>query len=148
MTLDPTDELEIRALLARYADAVCRRDEVAWAATWAADGVWDLGGGRVTHGRHAAVELWRTSIGKYPWVAQVPASGFVELVEGVPHGTWYVLELNRRADGTGVMHLGHYRDTYVRTDDGWRFASRRFHMIYRGAIDPGTVVPLPPEVSS
>ena len=40
------------------------------------------------------------------------------------------------------MHLGHYRDTYVRIDGGWRFATRRFHSIYRGAMDPGTVKPL------
>jgi ketosteroid isomerase-like protein len=39
------DELAIRALVARYADAVCRRDPDAWAATWAEDCKWDLGGG-------------------------------------------------------------------------------------------------------
>ena len=39
------DELAIRALVARYADAACRRDPDAWAATWAEDCRWDLGGG-------------------------------------------------------------------------------------------------------
>ena len=57
-------------------------------------------------------------------------------------GTWYVLELNHLAEGAGVMHLGHYRDTYVRTEQGWRFLVRRFHLVYRGAMDPGTVRPL------
>ena len=139
------DELAIRGLLARYGDAVCRRDPQAWIATWAPDCTWDLGRGRVTHGHDETLALWRTAIDKYPWVAQVPASGFVESVGGETRGTWYVLELNHRSDGTGVMHLGHYRDTYVKSDDGWRFATRRFHLIYRGAMDSGTVKPLEEE---
>lgn len=140
--LPAEDELAIRNLLARYGDAVCRRDATAWADTWTADCSWDLGGGRVTHGRAETVALWRAAIEKYPWVAQLPASGVVEEVDGEVRGTWYVLELNHLADGSGVMHLGHYRDTYVRTADGWRFATRRFQIVYRGAMDPGTVFPL------
>lgn len=140
--LPVADELAIRNLVARYADAVCRRDADAWIGTWATDCVWDLGGGRVTHGHDDTLALWRTSIAKYPWVAQLAASGFVEEVDGLACGTWYVLELNHLADGSGVQHLGHYRDTYAQTADGWRFASRRFHLIYRGALDAGTVRPL------
>lgn len=138
------DELAIRTLLARYGDAVCRRDADAWIATWAPDCEWDLGGGRVTHGRDETLTLWRTSIAKYPWVAQLPASGFVEADGDGARGTWYVLELNHIADGTGVLHLGHYQDRYVRADDGWKFAARRFHLVYRGAMDAGTVRPLEP----
>ena len=137
------DELAIRNLLARYADAVCRRDASAWIATWAMDCFWDLGGGRVTRGRDETLALWKDSIGKYRWVAQLPASGVVERVDGAVRGRWYVLELNQRADGSGVMHLGHYRDTYRCTDEGWRFGSRTFHLVYRGAMDPGSVNPLP-----
>lgn len=143
MTVPVEDELAIRSLLARYGDAASRRDPAAWIATWAPDCTWDLGGGRVTHGHDETLALWRSSIAKYPWVVQVPASGFLELREGVVHGTWYVLELNHVVDGSGVMHLGHYRDTYVQGEDGvWRFATRRFHLIYRGAMDAGTVRPL------
>ena len=141
-SVDPAAELAIRNLVARYGDAVCRRDAGAWAQTWAQDCTWDLGGGRIVHGRDNVLALWREAIEKYPWVAQVPASGFLEQVDGEVRGTWYVLELNHLADGQGVSHLGHYRDTYVSTDEGWRFATRRFHMIYRGAMDAGTITPL------
>jgi len=143
VTVPVADELAIRSLLARYGDAASRRDPVAWMATWAPECTWDLGGGRVTHGHDETLALWRSSIAKYPWVVQVPASGFLELREGIVHGTWYVLELNHVVDGSGVMHLGHYRDTYVHGEDGgWRFATRRFHLIYRGAMDAGVVRPL------
>jgi ketosteroid isomerase-like protein len=140
--LPAEDELAIRNLLGRYADAVCRRDAEAWIETWAADCVWDLGGGRVTHGHEETLALWRASFAKYQWVAQLPTAGVVEEVDGEARGQWYVLELNNLADGSGVMHLGHYDDTYVRTDAGWRFVTRRFHLVYRGAMDPGTVRPL------
>ena len=136
------DELAIRNLLARYADAVARRDADAWVGTWAPDCVWDLGGGRVTHGQQETLELWRTSIAKYPWVVQVPASGLLELVDGEARGTWYVIEFNNLVDGTGVLHVGHYRDTYTQVDGQWRFATRAFHLMYRGAMDAGTVRPL------
>ena len=86
--LDTADELAIRNLLARYGDAVCRRDPDAWIATWSHECTWDLGGGRVTHGREATLELWRTAITKYPWVAQVPASGEVSLVDAATGTYW------------------------------------------------------------
>ena len=136
------DELAIRNLVARYGEAASRRDADAWVDTWAPDCVWDLGGGRITRGHDETLALWRSSIAKYPWVVQVPASGLVEELDGEVRGSWYVLELNHLADGGGVTHLGHYGDTYVKTADGWRFATRRFHLIYRGAMDPGTVKPL------
>lgn len=146
MTVPVEDDLAIRSLLARYGDAASRRDADAWIATWTPDCTWDLGGGRVTHGHDETLALWRSSIAKYPWVVQVPASGFLELREGIVHGTWYVLELNHIVDGSGVMHLGHYRDTYAMSGAGrWRFAARRFHLIYRGAMDAGVVRPLPEE---
>ena len=110
------DELAIRALVARYADAVCRRDP----------------------------DLWRTAIAKYDWVGQVVTSGLVDVDGDQARGWWYLIEFNRRAQGDGTMHLGHYDDEYVRTPDGWQFASRTMHMLYRGAMDPGLVVPLPP----
>jgi ketosteroid isomerase-like protein len=139
------DELAIRALVARYADAVCRRDPDAWAATWAQDCRWDLGGGRVTNGRAQTLELWRTATAKYDWVGQVVTTGLVDIEgEDRARGSWYLIEFNNRAQGDGTLHLGHYDDEYVRTADGWRFASRAMHMIYRGAMDRGTVIPLPP----
>ncbi len=141
------DELAIRALVARYADAVCRRDPAAWAATWAQDCRWDLGGGRVTSGRSETLNLYLTAVAKYDWVGQVVTTGLVEVDGDRATGWWYLIEFNQRAQGDGTLHLGHYDDEYVRTQDGWRFASRTMHMIYRGAMDRGTVVPLPPRAA-
>lgn len=141
--MSAADELAVRDLVARYCDAVCRRDEQAWIATWAPDCRWDLGRGRVTVGTADTLALWRSATAAYPWVAQLAPTGTVEVDGDSGRGSWWVLELNHKADGSGALHLGHYRDAYVRTDAGWRFAERRFAMVYRGALDAGTVVPLP-----
>lgn len=138
------DELAVRDLVARYCDAVCRRDATAWIATWAPECRWDLGGGRVTEGREATLALWQSALTRYAWVGQLAPTGTVRINGDTATGTWWLLELNRLADGTATMHFGHYDDDYVRTVDGWRFAVRRLAMVYRGALDPGTIVPFPP----
>ena len=89
--------------------------------------------------------MWRTAIAKYDWVGQVVTTGLIDDIGGDrARGSWYIIEFNNRAQGDGTLHLGHYDDEYVRTPDGWRFASRAMHMLYRGAMDRGTVIPLPP----
>ena len=141
------DDLQIRNLVSRYADAVCRRDPDQWIATWAEDCRWDLGGGRVTEGREATLELWKAAIANYPWVVQLVCNGIVEVDGDHATGSWYILELNHLSDGSGVLHCGNYEDTYRKGPDGWQFASRRFHLIYRGPMDPGKVVPVLPRQS-
>jgi hypothetical protein len=39
------------------------------------------------------------------------------------------------ADGSKTVLAGHYDDTYRRTPDGWKFASRGLTIYYRGAPD-------------
>ena len=46
------DELEIRQLVAAYADAVNRRDQDLWASTWAEECQWTLPGGGLEFGEH------------------------------------------------------------------------------------------------
>ena len=88
MTCTAADELAIRGLVARYCDAVCRRDPQAWVATWADDCTWDLGGGRVVRGREAVLELWTSATARYPWVAQLAPTGTVELTGDTTRGAW------------------------------------------------------------
>jgi len=144
------DVVAIQRVAADYADAVCRRDEAAWAATWAADCRWELSGGRTSVGRDATVLLWREAIARYPWVAQVVTGCLVEVADGGSTATavTYVLELNRLLDGSGALHLGHYADTFVKVDGRWVFSERRLHLLYRGPLDPGTVLPFPPVPST
>ena len=128
---------QIEDLVHRYSDAVVHRDPQQWASTWAVDGVWDLGAGRRVEGRDAIVEQWHESMARYPVVVQTVLNGTVELDEdaGTGSGRWYVQEIERRIDGEALVMAAHYDDTYVRVDGGWRFASRRLSIHYRGPAD-------------
>jgi uncharacterized protein (TIGR02246 family) len=140
MTAD--DILAIQRVVGDYADAVCRRDGEAFAATWAPDCRWELSGGRTSEGREATVALWRSAIARYPWVAQVVTGCLVDVDGDTATAGTYILEMNHLLDGSGALHLGHYADRFRRLDGRWLFVERRLHLIYRGPLDPGVVVPL------
>jgi len=128
------DELAIRALVHRYSDAVVRRDEAAWAETWAEDGEWHIMG-RPTKGRDEVVALWRTLMSGFPFVVQIPGSGVIELAGDQATGRWSMTEHGRGPGGTGMLTLGLYRDSYSRIRGEWRFARRRFDPMYMGPAD-------------
>lgn len=128
------DELAIRNLVARYADAVGRRDEKAWAETWTEDGEWHVLG-QPAQGRDKVVALWNQLMGGLPFVVQLPSGGIIEIDGDHGRGRWYITEHGRMADGTGMMNIGHYRDDYRRVDGAWYFARRRFDALYMGPPD-------------
>ena len=64
------DELAIRGLIERYADAVNRRDAEDWAGLWTEDGVWDVFGHAIT-GRDAVVAAWQGAMGAFSLVFHV-----------------------------------------------------------------------------
>ena len=128
---------QIEDLVHRYSDAVVHRNAQQWASTWAPDGVWDLGGGRRVEGHAAIIELWHESMARYPVVVQTVLNGACELDEyaGTGSGRWYVQEIARRVGDEALVMAAQYDDTYVRVDDGWKFASRRLSIHYRGPPD-------------
>jgi hypothetical protein len=121
----------------RYADAVRSGIEAgaeAWAATWTDDGHWELPG-RSVHGRDAIVALWRTSMAKQVHVVQLYLSSTFDIDGDTASGRVQLVELVDSVDGSRGMLAGHYDDTYRRTPDGWKFASRTLTTYYRGATD-------------
>jgi len=128
------DEREIRDLVARYSDAVNRRDAGAWGETWAVDARWRLGG-RITHGRDAIVRRWTETMERVPFVLQLPSFGVIDLDAPGPRGRWYIQEIVQRPSGSSIT-FGVYADHYVHEEGRWRFARRRFDALYRGADDP------------
>jgi len=128
------DELAIRNLVARYADAVSQADERAWIGTWASDGSWTLGG-TTSEGHDALLQTWRGLMGLFERVVQLPQSGLIELAGDRASGQWQMVEIGRTKSGSPTVTLGSYRDAYRRTDSGWRFDSRRFDFDYTGPPD-------------
>lgn len=125
----------IAELVHRYADAVVHHNESQWASTWADNATWDLGSGRVIEGREAIVKLWNRAMDGFSAVVQNVMNGTAEIDDAAGTGRWYVIEHFQQVDGTGGMLLAHYDDTYVRTGEGWQFASRKLVAHYAGPPD-------------
>lgn len=130
------DRIAIADVVARYADAVNAHDDLAWGATWAEECTWDLGPGRVLHGRDEVVRFWQAAMASFESVMQVAGHGHAREEGGGAVGSWTLIEVNRR-DGANRIVLGMYRDRYVRREGSWLFAERRFTAIYRGGLPDG-----------
>jgi hypothetical protein len=140
------DELAIRSLVARYADAVNRRDEDAWRSTWTEDGEWHVLG-KSTAGREDVVALWCELMGSFGFVLQLIHSGTIELDGDRATGRWYLSEIWKRPDDSAGLSVGVYHDHYERGGAGWLFARRRFDFLYMGPSDLSAApIPFPTDL--
>ena len=131
---EAADKIEIQELLAKYADAVVRRDAEAWADTWATDGEWQVLGQSAV-GPEALVTLWKGLMSQLPFVIQLPHNGWTELEGDTGRGRWYVNEHGQDKNGNAILSMGVYHDQYVKVDGAWRFRFRRFEPLYMGSPD-------------
>ncbi len=127
--------VEISDLVHRYCDAVVRKDRDQWAATWASDSQWDLGGGRMMNGKAAIVDYWTGAVDAFDVVVQLAHNGQATVDGDRGTGRWYISEHTQRRDRSRGLLLAYYNDTYSRVDDQWLFASRAITVLYRGAAD-------------
>lgn len=127
----------IEDLVHQYADAVVHRNADQWAATWAADAVWELGKGRRVEGREAILGLWNSAMDGLKAVVQNVVNGTATIDEaaGTGEGRWYVLEHWHRANDERGILLAYYDDSYTRVDGVWLFASRELVVQYSGPAD-------------
>jgi hypothetical protein len=137
------DELRIRDLVGRYADAVGRGDAADWATTWATDAVWEVGT-RTVVGRDDIVQLWQQFLPAYESIVQLPVQGTVRVGPDGVWGRWLVLEILRRTGAANDnIQVACYLDRYVREKARWVFAQRRLSAHYKGDLPAGAFVPLP-----
>lgn len=132
---DPiADELAIRNLVARYSDAVNRRDAEAWGNCWTEDAVWKIMG-MAPEGRETIVGLWSQFMGGFPFVVQMPSECLITLNGDEATVRAYLTETGKGPDGSGMLTLGVYHDRVRREADAWRFTERSFHAMYSGPMD-------------
>ena len=128
------DELALRALMGRYVDAVNRRDESAWAATWAKNASWDLVGTEVT-GRANIVGLWQQMMAGFEFAIMMPSSHLFQIDNDRATGHWYLQEYTRDLDGSGSVLLSRYQDNYCIENGQWLYQARNYSILYHGAPD-------------
>jgi uncharacterized protein (TIGR02246 family) len=122
-----SDEQAIRALNEAYVDAVNRRDAGDWGALWAEDAVWDLMGTKV-EGRAAIVALWEQAMAGYAFVGFFGQMGPVLVFGDRAEARVWTHEVLVPAEGEERRPLGRYDDRYVKRDEQWLFAERRFSL--------------------
>jgi hypothetical protein len=131
------DELAIRGLVARYAEAVSSHNREQWAATWTEDGQWSVMG-QTSVGRDDTVALWEKLMGGLEFIVQLANSGTVEFDENDGDratGRWQITEHGKFPGGNAIFTIGFYQDECVRVDGEWRFKKRSFSPLYFGPPD-------------
>jgi hypothetical protein len=141
------DELEIRNLVARYADAVLRLDSGDWLKTWAQDGEWELLG-ESSRGREALAARLKSLTAGLEYVMQCMGGGIVNVEGETARGRWTITEYARTRKGDPLFTMGAYRDDYCKEGGAWRFQRRRFSAFYMGPPDmSGTLIPVPEDLA-
>jgi hypothetical protein len=119
------DYVELQQLVARYAFALDTADNngYTYADLFAPGGSFND-----TKGRDALAALPRNPRRGPLYVRNYGAIAIIQPTPDGATGIQYAQAMDFEPGGrTGVLdHFGHYEDVYVRTDQGWRFKSRRF----------------------
>ncbi len=129
----------IRQLHAHYADAVWRQDVDAFAACFADDAVWRVGGLELRGRTSIAAGFAGFIAGNERTLMNFHTPLVTLAAEGVSART-YVTEQNKYRDGTAAMSLGIYYERFQVAAGAWRFAWRHWQMYYHGPADlSGTI---------
>ena len=128
----PATDTALRHLVARYCDAVIRRDAAAFGNCWAADGTWLLT--KPVNGREAIMATFGKLTSDVQWLVQTAPNAVFEVDEAAGTGTGRVLitETFLTKKGEPGVLVGVYHDRYARVGTSWLFAERRIEAISRG----------------
>lgn len=143
------DDLDIRALVHRYADASSRRDPAGVANTFTSYGEWHSPAMGTHQGREALVAFFAPMLADWNAFLQGLLSGLVVLDsanDDMAAGRWFVEETGQRTGGANLTVSGVYHDEYVRNDGTWLINRRRYDPLLIRADDSVTALPYPPDV--
>lgn len=122
------DRIAIRELYDAYADGANRMDRAAWLAVWSDDALWKT---------HYFEQRGIAAIGAQydELMAPVTATSFITQICAIEvsgdTATARAIAQERLAMPGGSYRLtGRYEDQLVRTDAGWRFAQRDYHVMF------------------
>ncbi len=149
VTRSIADELEIRSLVHRYADAASRRDPAAVASTFTHDGEWQAPELGRHKGRDAMIAFFTFMLDGWNVFLQGLQSGVVVLnAADADHATgrWFVQEVGQRAEGTNLIIAGVYHDEYRREAGVWLIMRRRYDPLLRSTDGAVTALPFPTDV--
>jgi ketosteroid isomerase-like protein len=123
--LATSDIIAIQQIYAAYNLAADQGDGKAFAGFFTADGVFDMGTMRA-EGPEALTEFAAGIPTMIPGSRHIATNVLVEGEGDLATGQAYLMLLSTKSSPCAIAVTGQYEDRLVRTDDGWRFAERRF----------------------
>ena len=125
-----TDDLvEIQQTLARYAVTITQEDIEGLVAVFTPDGTYSAFGSTYT------LDRFPDLVAAAPKGLFLTGTPVIALDGDAASGTQPLCFID---NATHDMRIGYYRDTYLRTDEGWRLKTRAMTFIRRsGAHDHG-----------
>jgi len=141
----PSDHAAITLLVARFDDAVNRRDLTEFSALWCDDAVWEIEAPMPmrTEGAAAIVRTWQHMLGGTQWLFRGSFAGVLQVDGDRASGRWPCVETGTFADGKGYDNRAIYEDQYRRDAVGWRFLRRRYVYLWLSSEPlPGAPVAL------
>jgi ketosteroid isomerase-like protein len=148
MTAD--DRFEIEQLVARFDDAVNRRDPDEFRRLWTEDGVWEIGEPfpLTVRGADAVTATWAQMLGAMTWLFRGSFAGVLVVDGDGAQGRWPCVETGTFSDGRGYDNRAVYEDRYERRDGRWLFAHRRYLYLWLSQEPlPGAPVALGAEIT-
>lgn len=123
------DIVQIQQLLAKYAVTITQQDIDGLLEVFTPDGTYSA------FGETYALERFPVLVEAAPKGLFLTGTALVDLDGDTATGTQPLCFIDH---STHDMRIGYYRDTYVRTEDGWRLRTRAMTFIRRsGAHDSG-----------
>ncbi len=118
----------ISQLVARFDDAVNRRDVAEFALLWSPDATWEISEPMPLHveGSENIVKTWQNMLGGTQWLFRGSFAGVVEVQGDRASGRWPCIETGTFVGGKGYDNRAMYEDTYVSLDGVWLFQRRKY----------------------
>ena len=143
-------ELEIRDLVARFADVVNRKATAEMDQLLTPDAELVITNFQTVVGAPAIITFLHDLLALWGGIVQAVHSGRVT-VEGGTHpvqasGRWYLSEFGVK-EGVDTYAGGVYSDDYVRTSSGFRFSRRRFDLLYLRSGASVAAYPFPADLT-
>jgi ketosteroid isomerase-like protein len=122
------DKNDIQQLVARFDDAVNRRDVAEFSSLWANDATWEIGEPRAMRVSNAAtiIDTWTHMLDGTQWLFRGSFEGVLTVAGDIATGRWPCIETGVFANGEGYNNCAYYDDEYVRSRGVWLFAKRRY----------------------
>ncbi|BAQ61742.1 hypothetical protein GM3708_2148 [Geminocystis sp. NIES-3708] len=126
------NEFLIQKQVAKFADAVNRRDQKEFTSLWLSDGIWELKPPMNINvqGKENIEQTFIQLLNNWEFFVQMAHSGVIEINGNQATARWCMNEIGRDYDGKGFQNFGMYEDQLILQENIWLFIKRTYHFAY------------------